>query len=53
MKIKTQIIFNNQVVCKSIEEISDAVDKGADIENFFYTIKEMISENKRWIIEIK
>lgn len=45
------LILREEYTGKSIEEISKAVDNGAEIKNYFYTIKEMIEKN--WIEEIK
>jgi hypothetical protein len=47
------LILRKEYTGKSLEEISNAVDAGDDLTKYFYTIKEMISKDKRWIIEIK
>lgn len=45
------LILREEYTGKSLEEISNAVDNGAKIENYFYTVRDMIG--LKWIEEIK
>ncbi len=45
------LILREEYTGKSLEEISKAVDNGAMIKNYFYTIENMIEKN--WTEEIK
>lgn len=45
------LILRKEYTGKSLEEISNAVEAGAEIKEFFYTIRDM--KGKEWIEEIK